>query len=54
MLEMRQMIEQACLPDRCEVSCRISSIETPINDMVRPSLWDGLLCEYAFVRRGAN
>lgn len=21
MLEMRQMIEQACLPDRCEVSC---------------------------------
>ena len=20
-LEMRQMIEQACLPDRCEVSC---------------------------------
>lgn len=21
MLEMRQLIEQACLPDRCEVSC---------------------------------
>jgi hypothetical protein len=21
MLEMRQIIEQACLPDRCEVSC---------------------------------
>lgn len=21
MLEMRQMIEQACLPDHCEVSC---------------------------------
>ncbi|MNG84022.1 hypothetical protein D3C76_701710 [compost metagenome] len=21
LLEMRQMIEQACLPDRCEVSC---------------------------------
>ncbi|WP_050577188.1 DUF1652 domain-containing protein [Pseudomonas cremoricolorata] len=21
MLEMRQMIEQACLPDRCEVTC---------------------------------
>ena len=22
LLEMRQMIEQACLPDRCEVSCQ--------------------------------
>jgi len=22
MLEMRQIIEQACLPDRCEVSCQ--------------------------------
>lgn len=21
MLEMRQIIEQACLPDRCEISC---------------------------------
>ena len=21
LLEMRQLIEQACLPDRCEVSC---------------------------------